>query len=153
MSSAKTIEENPGGEDTHFISTTATMFRANCNTLINSKFTTYLLVLIYVIICLFGNLVTGIIIFKHHRILGNAAEEQVNSSNSGTVFELDWNETIIPHSGLKFDADDFNKEVTNIFGLETNASKSKVSTFKFVNQSVIAFVYFPLNIVFMLANP
>ena len=129
MPSAENIEETRGGEETQFISTTARMFRTNFSTLINSKLTTYLLVLIYLIICLFGNLVTGIILFRHHRMLGNAAEEQVNSSSSGTVFELDWNETIIPRSGVKFDADVFNQEVTNIFELETNASKSKVSKF------------------------
>ena len=79
---------------------------------------------IYVFICLLGNVVTGIIWFKHHRTI----DKEDGDRNSTTIIEFDWNETIIPDPSLEFNPDAYDEEFLNLIGLATNESETEVSS-------------------------
>ena len=127
MPSIENLRKNSEQEEKTFCPAFASFFQTHCNAIIKSKLPIYLFMSIYVFICLLGNVVTGIIWFDHHRTIDNEKEDG-NTPDNNTIFELDWNETIIPGPSLEFDTDAYEEEVVNLIGLASNKSKTKVSS-------------------------
>ena len=127
MTSIEPSREISEQEEGPYCSAIARFFRTHCNAILKSKLPIYLFMSIYVFICLLGNVVTGIIWFEHHRTIDSEKDDR-HSINNTTMFEFDWNETIIPGPSLEFDTDGYEEEVANLIGLTTNESKTEVSS-------------------------
>jgi hypothetical protein len=91
----------------------------------SSKIPIYVCFSIYVVICLLGNVITGIIWLKHHKLFGDNQEQQENVSlDNQTLLRLVWNETTnIDGSGFKvFDEETKGEDVLDSLEFLRNES-------------------------------
>ena len=109
----------------------------NCNSVMTSKLPTYFCFGIYVLICLLGNVVTGIIWLKHHQLFVDNQQGNVTLGNE-TRFRFVWNDKVtttkINRSKLEvLDKKTKGEEILNILAfLTTNESignRTKVSLY------------------------
>ena len=64
----------------------------NFNSVMNSKLPTYICFAIYIVICLLGNVVTGIIWLKHHQLFVDHNQQGNVSVGNETRLRFLWNE-------------------------------------------------------------
>ena len=102
-------------------------FRAMClikkyhDGIMSSNFPTYFCIFIYILICLTGNIVTGVIWLQHHNSPTGVSHEFDNLNN----FTIDgFNETILQSI---FDEEIQEHEISSLFELVQNSTENKVN--------------------------
>ena len=104
-----------------------TNFNICLKSLVNSKALRYLFLASYVVICLFGNIVTGIIIVKHHL----SSKEDIEGINNLTQTILNDLQSDDISTKMNNDSSPMQPMLTNITDLETNETVSKFISFIF----------------------
>ena len=95
----------------------------------HSKLPIFLCIVIYILICLVGNLVTGIIWFKHNRyLMDNSSKELMGINNLSGLTLLDFmvNETTL-ESALEQEMEMYELELSILSDLINNTTKNEVS--------------------------
>ena len=112
-----------------FFSRVKYWIKGNYEFLKNSKLPTLLCIVIYILICLVGNLVTGIIWFKHDRYaIANSSKEfsGINNLSSLTLLDFMVNETTL-ESALEQEMEMYELELSILSDLIDNTTKNEVS--------------------------
>ena len=104
-----------------------TNFNICLKSLVNSKALRYLFLASYVVICLFGNIVTGIIIVKHHL----SSKEDIEGINNLTQTILNDLQSDDISTKMNNDSSPMQPMLTNITDLETNETVSELINFIF----------------------
>ena len=104
-----------------------TNFNICLKSLVNSKALRYLFLASYVVICLFGNIVTGIIIVKHHL----SSKEDIEGMNNLTQTILNDLQSDDISTKMNNDSSPMQPMLTNITDLETNETVSELMNFIF----------------------
>ena len=110
-----------------------TNFNICLKSLVNSKALRYMFLASYVVICLFGNIVTGIIIVKHHL----SSREDIEGINNLTQTILNDLQSDDISTKMNNDSSPMQPMLTNITDLETNETVSK--SINFIFEPVIIF--------------
>lgn len=112
-----------------FFSRVKYCIKGNYELLRNSKLPTFLCIVIYILICLVGNLVTGIIWFKHNRYsMDNSSKELsgINNLSGLTLLDFMVNETTL-ESALEQEMEMYELELSILSDLIDNTTKNEVS--------------------------
>ena len=104
----------------------ATFIKLRYDAVMKSKFPTYFCISIYFFICLLGNVVTGIIFFKHRQHSTGMPEMNPNSSDN-MLFNIELNESTLLEQSIEFDDDFSQTEEFNLYQLFVNESNNEVS--------------------------
>ena len=112
-----------------FFSRVKYKLKENYEFLRHSKLPIFLCIVIYILICLVGNLVTGIIWFKHNRYsMDNSSKElsEINNLSSLTLLDFMVNETTL-ESALEEEMEMYELELSILSDLIENTTKNEVS--------------------------
>ena len=104
-----------------------TNFNTCLKSLVNSKALRYMFLATYVVICLFGNIVTGIIIVKHHL----SSKEDIEGINNLTQTILNDLQSDNISTKVNNNSSPIQPMLTNITDLEANETVSKFINFIF----------------------
>ena len=101
--------------------------KSHYRSLVNSKIPTYFCFAIYVIICLLGNVITGLIWLKHYQDIDIMPQNTTNNTHHNeSLFSLFFNETTeygeSSLEDLKYVKETKEDEVSSILDFLTNAS-------------------------------
>ena len=120
LSTRKPISKSIEGND----SGCSGFLKVHYHSIISSKIPTYCCVLIYVGICLLGNVVTGMIWLKHHEDQDNEDKEIIISTHlNESIMSFMWNDTTkFNDIGLDYDEETKGLEVFNILQSRPNTS-------------------------------
>ena len=120
LSTRKPISKSIEGNNAGF----SGFFKVHYHSIISSKIPTYCCVLIYVGICLLGNVVTGMIWLKHHEDQDNEDKEIIISTHlNESIMSFMWNDTTkFNDIGLDYDEETKGLEVFNILQFRPNTS-------------------------------
>ena len=102
-----------------------TNFNVCFKSLVNSKALRYMFLASYVVICLFGNIVTGIIIVKHHL----SSKEDIEGINNLTQTILNDLQSDNISTKVNNNSSPMQPMLTNITDLETNETVSELINF------------------------
>ena len=106
-------------------------FRATClikkyhNVIMSSNFPTYFCIFIYILICLIGNIVTGVIWFQHNNRPTEVQEKgqmRFDDLNNFTIHGF--NGTLLQSN---LDEEFYEHEISSLFDLIQNSTANKVS--------------------------
>ena len=104
-----------------------TNFNICLKSLVNSKALRYMFLASYVVICLFGNIVTGIIIVKHHL----SSKEDIEGMNNLTQTILNDLQSDNISTKMNNNSSSMQPMLTNITDLETNETVSEFININF----------------------
>ena len=107
-------------------SSIARSIKLRYDAIMKSKFPTYLCIFIYFVICLLGNVVTGIIFFKHQQ--HSTELDTDNNISNDLLFNIQLNESTVLDSSLEFD-NEFSQteDYFDLYQLFVNESNNAVS--------------------------
>ena len=117
----RTVEENESG--------CFSFIKVHYHYIISSKIPTYFGLVIYCIICLFGNVVTGLMWLKHYQLRGVKLQENITGLyDNETLIQLPLNDTTrIDQFSYDLDEDRNEGEAWDVIEFLTNASKNEDS--------------------------
>jgi hypothetical protein len=107
-------------------SSIARLIKLRYDAIMKSKFPAYLCISTYFVICLLGNVVTGIIFFKH-RQHSTGMPETNNNVSDNMLFNIDLNESTFFDSSFEFDNEYLETEEFDLYRLFVNESSNVVS--------------------------
>ena len=105
----------------------ASLIKMRYASIMKSKFPEYLCMFIYVVICLLGNIVTGVIFLDHH--LTSIGMRKSDNISTNYLFNLELNESTILDSSFDFDMEFMEAEQFDLYQIFVNESASEVSQF------------------------
>ena len=116
--------------DESFYARSKHLNRYNYECFINSKIPTILCIIFYFLICVTGNLITGIIWLKHHNSSIDTYHNETNEKldDFGDLSFIHLNETML-HGTLEEEIREY--EYSNVFSVLKNLTAGEVSIIKF----------------------
>ena len=113
-----------------------TYFKSYYEAVMKTRLPLYFGISVYLVICLLGNTVMGIIFWKHHNSSAEITlgDDNFNSTNN-LLFDIDLNDTSILDSSLEFDPEFLETYDLDLYHIFINESYNEVRSYYLVKKA------------------